>query len=197
MTLLARPETARVDATTLVLPGVDSARVAPGGSVHTGAMISVDLARRLRSAGLRWRPASGDRFVIEQGDLDGDEVYTLSDMTVEAHHYPTGTVLGFNGTTEWALDSVSIDEALWLPREDQLRALLGPSFVSLSRTASPRPEDGTEAVGTSETDGSYEVRTRASGTTAADRDETHVAATPDEAYGSALLAYIEASLRLD
>ena len=34
-------------------------------------------------------------------------------MTIEAHHYPTGTELGFNGTTEWALDSVSADDSLW------------------------------------------------------------------------------------
>jgi hypothetical protein len=53
-------------------------------------------------------------------------------MTVEAHEFDTGTVLGFNGTTEWALDSVALEDALWLPREDQLRALLGGTFVSLT-----------------------------------------------------------------
>jgi hypothetical protein len=52
-------------------------------------------------------------------------------MTIEAHHYPSGTILGFNGTTEWALDSVSIDDTLWLPREDQLRDLLGGTFRTL------------------------------------------------------------------
>jgi hypothetical protein len=41
-------------------------------------------------------------------------------------------VLGFNGTTEWALDSVAKDDALWLPLEHQLRDLLGSSFRSLS-----------------------------------------------------------------
>jgi hypothetical protein len=63
-------------------------------------------------------------------EVDGD-VFYLSDMTVEAHQFSTGTVLGFNGTTEWALDSVAIDDALWLPREDQLRALLRATFRSL------------------------------------------------------------------
>ncbi|GAA4118493.1 hypothetical protein GCM10022415_17520 [Knoellia locipacati] len=43
-------------------------------------------------------------------------------------------MLGFNGTTEWALDSVSLDKALWLPREDQLRELLGDRLESLTRT---------------------------------------------------------------
>lgn len=95
-------------------------------------MISERLAVALRDAGLRWTPAAGDRFVIPQPELDG-QVFTLSEMTIEAHHYPTGTVLGFNGTTEWALDSVAQDEALWLPREDQLRELLGAVFVSLRR----------------------------------------------------------------
>ena len=61
-------------------------------------------------------------------------MFTVSDMTIEAHRYPTGTVLGFNGTTEWALDSVAIDDALWLPREDQLRDLLRGTFRQLIRT---------------------------------------------------------------
>ncbi len=113
---------------------------------------SRDLAVALREAGLRWTPAAGDRFVIPQPELDG-QVFTLSEMTIEAHHYPTGTVLGFNGTTEWALDSVAQDEALWLPREDQLRELLGSTFVALRRsddagresfTVTTRGEDGTE-----------------------------------------------------
>lgn len=93
-------------------------------------MISEHLAVALRDAGLRWDPAPGDRFVIPQPELDG-EVFTLSEMTIEARRYPTGTVLGFNGTTEWALDSVAMDEALWLPGEDQLRERLGSTFVAL------------------------------------------------------------------
>lgn len=95
-------------------------------------MISSDLALALRDAGLRWDPAAGDRFVIPQADLDG-ELFTLSEMTIEAREYPTGTILGFNGTTEWALDSVAKDDVLWMPREDQLRERLGSAFVSLRR----------------------------------------------------------------
>jgi hypothetical protein len=52
---------------------------------------------------------------------------------VEAHEASTGPVQAFNGTTEWALDSTSADDALWLPREDQLRELLGGSFRNLAR----------------------------------------------------------------
>src|SRR5262245_9940228 len=95
-------------------------------------MISTALAASLREAGLVWTPVSGDAFQIAGPDFEGD-VFTVSDMTIEAHVYPTGTVLGFNGTTEWALDSVALDDALWLPREDQLRDALAGRFVSLTR----------------------------------------------------------------
>jgi hypothetical protein len=96
-------------------------------------MISTGLARQLRDAGLRWKPASGDRFQIDRHEFDAD-VFTISELTIEAHEYPTGTALGFNGTTEWALDSVEVDDALWLPREDQLRDLLRTAFRRLDRT---------------------------------------------------------------
>ncbi|MET0863438.1 MAG: pilus assembly protein CpaE, partial [Nakamurella sp.] len=95
-------------------------------------MISVELAGALKMAGLVWHPTSGDRFALITGAFD-DEVFTLSDMVVEARESRTGTVLGFNGTTEWALDSAEATDALWLPREDQLRVLLGSSFRSLER----------------------------------------------------------------
>ena len=43
----------------------------------------------------------------------------FSDMTVEAQHLTTGTELGFNGTTEWALDSVAIEDAQFFPKIEQ------------------------------------------------------------------------------
>jgi len=95
-------------------------------------VISLELARALRDSGLVWHPVRGDNFSIDRIEADA-EIYTLSDMTVEAHEFSSGTVLGFNGTTEWALDSVALDDALWLPREDQLRDLLGASFRALER----------------------------------------------------------------
>lgn len=97
-------------------------------------MISTDLARALALAGLRWQPAPGDRFTIESPDLD-EAVFTVSDMTVEVHEFDTGSVLGFNGTTEWALDSVDLDQTLWHPSEEQLRSLLGGTFRSLQHDA--------------------------------------------------------------
>lgn len=95
-------------------------------------MIGVQLAQQLREAGLAWKPALGDRFAIPDRDLD-DEVFVLSNMTVEVHSMPEGRVIGFNGTTEWALDDVELDETVWLPREDQLRELLGGTFQTLRR----------------------------------------------------------------
>ena len=94
-------------------------------------MISTELARALRDSGLRWNPVAGDKFRIDLIEAD-DEVFVLSDMTVEAHEFPTGVVIGFNGTTEWALDSVGLEETLWMPHEYQLRELLGAAFRSLT-----------------------------------------------------------------
>jgi|SRR5690554_1411563 len=131
-------------------------------------MISLELARELRDAGLRWDPAPGDRFTILQPELAG-EVFTVSEMTIQVHDYPSGTVLGFNGTTEWALDSVTKDEALWLPAEHQLRGLLGAAFVAL------RPEGEGFSVSTRIGDG---------------EERRFAASTAADAYGKALFALV-------
>lgn len=68
--------------------------------------------------------------MIPDRDLD-EELFTVSEMVVEVHDLPGGRLFAFNGTTEWALDSVMEADVVWLPREDQLRSLLGPAFVSL------------------------------------------------------------------
>ena len=134
-------------------------------------MIPVELAGALKAAGLVWHPTSGDRFALVTGAFD-NEVFTLSDMVVEAQESRTGTVLGFNGTTEWALDSAEAADALWLPREDQLRALLGASFRSLERI-----------------DEGYRVLATLPGASAAE-PLAYWGAEPSEAYGRALLALI-------
>ena len=95
-------------------------------------MLPIDLARRLRTAGLTWTPSAGDRFVLPVAGME-EEVFVISDLTVDVHHFKTGDVIGFNGTTEWALDSVEQDKVIWLPREDQLRDLLGDAFVALEQ----------------------------------------------------------------
>ena len=97
-------------------------------------MISTELAHALRDAGLVWHPRSGDRFQLDEPEFEAD-VFTVSEMTIEPRRYSTGTILAFNGTTEWALDSVALEDALWLPREDQLRELLRGAFRRLERLA--------------------------------------------------------------
>ena len=116
-------------------------------------VISYDLAQRLRDAGLTWSPASGDRFVIPHHDMD-DEVFHVAEMTIEVHRHHGSGVVKFNGTTEWALDSIDAAEVLWLPREDQLRDALGPAFIALER-------DGDEWIVTYDKGAAYE-RVRAS-----------------------------------
>ena len=82
---------------------------------------------------MRWTPARGDRFVIPERDLD-HLVFLVSDMVVEVLDLPAGRLLAFNGTTEWALDSILEHEVIWLPRESQLRELLGHRFRRLIAT---------------------------------------------------------------
>jgi hypothetical protein len=93
-------------------------------------MISVELALRLRAAGLAWTPASGDRFVIPGREMDAD-VFVVSELTIDVHQAPTGPLIRFNGTTEWALDSVPQEAVVWLPHEGQLREALGSRFRRL------------------------------------------------------------------
>ncbi|MDQ0613589.1 hypothetical protein QF046_001230 [Microbacterium sp. W4I4] len=100
-------------------------------------MITRELARDLREAGLVWHPVAADRFQLDLPDeveleVEAD-VFVVSDLTIEARSTPTGTLLAFNGTTEWALDSVTLADAVWLPHEDQLRELLGGTFRMLRR----------------------------------------------------------------
>ncbi len=96
-------------------------------------MISIELARELRDAGLVWHPADGDRFFLPDREMD-DSVFTISEMVVEVKTAPVGSIIAFNGTTEWALDAIEQAEAIWIPREHQLREALGDAMLSLVRT---------------------------------------------------------------
>ncbi len=135
-------------------------------------MISVDLARALRDAGLHWTPRRGDRFIVLDRDMD-EEVFVFSDMTIELHQFPAGPVFGFNGTTEWALDSLEQRDALWLPGEQQLRDELGVAFDRLERV-----DDG------------YRVRTR--GNAATGDASSYAAPDAADAYALALLDHLGA-----
>ena len=129
-----------------------------------GGALPIALARALRDAGLSWTPTRGDSFVIPGREMD-DDVFVLSDMTIEVHRFATGPVIGFNGTTEWALDAVDQSDALWVPAEHQLRQLLGDAFAGLAPTG-----DG------------YRVTLRVDGVTSG-----YEGTDPAEAYARALL----------
>jgi hypothetical protein len=93
-------------------------------------VITPDLAVALARHGLPWSPASGDRFCVPDRDLD-DEVFVVSGMAIEVSDLPSGAEMRFNGTVEWALDSIAQSEVVWLPREEQLRDALGDRFSRL------------------------------------------------------------------
>jgi hypothetical protein len=127
-------------------------------------MISVDLAKRLDEAGLEWVPSEGDKFAIPGRDLDS-EVFTVSEMTIEVQPVVGGKRIAFNGAVEWALDSIMQSEVVWLPSESQLRDRLGSTFREL------RHADQEFVCAVSFEGSDHEFR----------------AASPDEAYGQALL----------
>ena len=128
-------------------------------------MIALALAKELRAAGLAWNPLPGDRFVVPDREMD-DEVFVISNMVVEIQDAPTGAIIGFNGTTEWALDSLEHRQVVWMPRESQLRELLGDRFVRLEAVT------GGFAVVTEDGDGEHR----------------EVDGDAESAYGRALLA---------
>ncbi len=103
----------------------------------TGVVITLETARNLREAMQRadvaWTPSPGDRFLVP--DRDFDEPFIVSEMVIEVRDLPSGRLIRFNGTTEWALDSLPADDVLWAPWEHQLRALLGERFSAMERVS--------------------------------------------------------------
>jgi hypothetical protein len=132
-------------------------------------VISFDLARRLKQAGLAWSPQDGDRFFIPDRDLD-DRTFAISEMVVTVRIVPDGRQIAFNGAVEWALDAIMQREVIWLPTEPQLRTLLGTSFVGLGMG-----------------DGGYRCEAHVGG-----RVQGFVAAGAADAYGLAVLAALDA-----
>ena len=139
-------------------------------------MITRELAEALVARGLGWQPRSGDRFLVPDRDLD-DEVFVVSGMAVEVADLPHGHAeMRFNGTVEWALDSIEQSEVVWLPREDQLREALGDRFVALESVTG-----GFAVVVTAPTDGASDEAVR-----------RHVDFDVERAYARALLSVLPA-----
>ena len=137
-------------------------------------MIDIELARRLKQAGLQWQPAERDCFLIPDRGLD-DQVFVVNRLTTLIQSYKGEPVITFHGTSEWALDNVLLAEVIWLPSESQLREAL----VARSGPDAPLRLDRT-ATG-------YRCMF-------ADGDQMREfdAAGAEDAYGMALLALLEA-----
>lgn len=131
-------------------------------------MTSISLALSLRDAGLVWHPEEADFFHIPDRGF-GDRVFSISTMVVEVREVLGDRELAFNGTVEWALDSILKADVVWIPTEGQLRQLLGGKFVALYR----------------EDDGRQTCVARHDGL-----PTTFTAETAADAYGSALLAIL-------
>ncbi len=138
-------------------------------------MITLETARALREAmeraGVEWTPTPGDRFLVP--DRDFDEPFIVSEMVIEVRDLPSGRLIRFNGTTEWALDSVPADEVLWVPWEHQLRSLLGDRFAAMERVPMDLDLGEVEAYAVVLSDGSR-----------------HVDVDPERAYAHAVLAVL-------
>jgi hypothetical protein len=86
-------------------------------------VLSLVLAQQLKTAGLDWKVAKNDFFIIPDRGLD-DTVFVISDMTVLVETLFGAQAVTFHGAVEWALDHVEVAELVWIPREDQLRDTL-------------------------------------------------------------------------
>ncbi len=86
-------------------------------------MLTLNSARKLKTAGLSWTPALHDFFAVPDRGMD-DKVFVISDVNVDIDRMFGRQVVAFHGAVEWALDYELIAEVIWLPTEQQLRELL-------------------------------------------------------------------------
>jgi hypothetical protein len=89
----------------------------------TVIMISDELASALKQNGLQWHPAERDFFMMPDRNMDG-QVFVVSPLPALVQSFSGEWTITFHGAIEWALDSVVMSEAVWLPTETQLRELL-------------------------------------------------------------------------
>lgn len=96
-------------------------------------MLSIQLAKDLRGAGLAWKPTLFDFFHIPDRDLD-DHRFVIADLSIDLQILADGIgAITFNGAVEWSLDYVLTQDVVWLPTETQLRDLLADDLVGLER----------------------------------------------------------------
>ena len=106
-------------------------------------MIDIEMARRLKRAGLEWRPVERDFFMVPDRGMD-DQVFVVNRLTTLIQSYHGQPTVTFHGTSEWALDDVLLTEVIWLPSESQLRetiALAAQLQRQISGKAGPRDRE--------------------------------------------------------
>ncbi len=137
-------------------------------------MISVQLAKNLRAAGLNWHPRPFDFFHIPDRDLDHRK-FVIADLSVDIQTLADGiAAITFNGAVEWSLDYILQQDVVWLPTESQIREALGALTRSLERT--DRGWKCTIAI--------------------SDGSESHHASSASDAYGLAALSLLNRGHKL-
>ena len=82
---------------------------------------------RLKRAGLEWHPAERDFFMMPDHNLD-EQIFVVSALPALVQNFHSEMSITFHGSIEWALDYVLLSEAVWLPSETQMRALLADAI---------------------------------------------------------------------
>ena len=95
-------------------------------------MLSLETAVKLKSAGLEWKPELLDFFAIPDRQMD-ERVFVISDMLVTVEVLQGLQVVAFQGASEWALDSLVTMDAVWIPRESQIRKALEAALIARGR----------------------------------------------------------------
>ena len=138
-------------------------------------MLALSTAQKLKGAGLAWTPALHDFFALPDRGMD-DQVFVLSDVSVDVERLKGHSIVTFNGTSEWALDYEMMSEVVWLPTEEQLRTLLEQRLAAPAALKLIRAPDG------------YWVEIKPQGTPLGFRG-----ASASDAYADALLYLLEAN----
>lgn len=86
-------------------------------------------ARRLRAAGLVWRPQMGDWCVmLAAAEISGEDAGIWLVIDAEA----SGTLTVVDGAARWSARRIVANEALWLPTCGQLKGWLRGAGYSVS-----------------------------------------------------------------
>ncbi len=83
-------------------------------------MIPLELAVKLKKAGLIWQADIHDFFGIPDRGLD-ERTFVISDMMANLDIFRGWPVVTFHGAAEWALDYILTTDVVWVPTESQLR----------------------------------------------------------------------------